>query len=194
MNHVEPLDTHHKRLAFTSGNEVLDRYLHEIAYQAKRKSLAAIFVAVGEDDPATILGYYTLSTYTIEGLDIPAVLRTTRKLPSHRVGATLLGRLAVAMHVRHKGIGELLLIDALKQAHEASRTVASTCVVVDAIDEAIILYYERFGFVRVAPDSRRLVLMMETIAQLFSHGVHTTAATSHERRDRLRGKPRAASW
>src|SRR5579862_1149434 len=114
---IEPLDVSHNRLAFTCGNDNLDRYLHETAHQAMRKGLAAIWVAIEPEDPAKILGYYSLSSYVILGLDIPEATRKKRKLPVREVAATLLGRLAVAWQVQSKGIGELLLSDALKRAH-----------------------------------------------------------------------------
>lgn len=166
MTVIEPINELHNRLGFSCGNDKLDRYLHELAHQAKRKGLAATFVATDPDTPGTILGYYSLSTYMISGLEIPEVLRKQRSLPKHHVGATLLGRLAVNKKHQGMGIGELLVADALKKSYSVSGDVASTCVVVDAIDEKGVGYYEQFGFERTSADSLRLVLMMDTIAAL----------------------------
>src|SRR5580658_5977174 len=131
---IEPMRPNHDRSAFVCGYNKLDRYIRDTASQAKRKGLAATFVAIDpRADPTEILGYYSLSNFVIEGLDIPEVVRKARKLPAHSIGATLMGRLAVAKSRQRKGIGQLLIADALKRAYLVSADVGSVAVVVDAI-------------------------------------------------------------
>jgi GNAT superfamily N-acetyltransferase len=164
---IEPISSNHNRLAFTCGNNKLDRYIHQTAHQARRKGLAATFVAIDPQvDPTQILGYYSLSNFVIEGLDIPEVVRKARKLPVHLVGATLLGRLAVAKGLQGKGIGHVLIADALKRAYIVSAEVGSVAVVVDAIDANGADWYRQFGFMPMINDDLRLVLMMDTIGRL----------------------------
>lgn len=164
---IEPIAQKHNRYAFTCGNDKLDRYIQENAHQAKRKGLAVTFVATDPDsDPSQILGYYSLSSFLIHGLDIPDTVRNARKLPGHDVGATLLGRLAVAKTAQRQGIGRHLVADALKRAYMVSGDVGSVAVVVDAIDEEGIPFYEQFGFMSMLKGDLRLVLMMDTIAAL----------------------------
>jgi predicted N-acetyltransferase YhbS len=177
---IESISRDHNRLAFTCGNEKLDRYLHETAHQAKRKGLAATFVAVDEEEPATILGYYSLSSFIIRGLDIPDLLRRKLHLPQHEVGATLLGRLAVAKDSQGQGVGELLVADALKRAYIVSDDIGSVGVVVDAIDEKGLPYYRKFGFEVMNDDDLRMVIMMDTIGNLLpgvSRSAGQTAAS-----------------
>src|ERR1700682_3810490 len=160
---IEVISPNHNRIAFTCGNEKLDRYIHENAYQAKRKGLAVTFVAIDPVvDPSHILGCYVISSFLIEGLDIPETLRKSRRLPSHYVGATLLGRLAVDRTAQGRGVGTRLVADALKRAHLVSADVGSTAVVVDAIDERAAAFYAQFGFMRMRNDDLRLVLTMDT--------------------------------
>ena len=78
-----------------------------------------------------VLGYYTLSALSVDIGAWPEDV--ARKLPKYpAVPATLLGRLAVDTRLRGKGMGEHLLMDALRRAFEASRDVASVAVIVDA--------------------------------------------------------------
>jgi GNAT superfamily N-acetyltransferase len=163
---IEPLNDRHNRVAFSCGKSKLDRYLHEVAHQAKRKGLAAVFVAIDPKRPTEILGYYTLSSFMISGLEIPNVLRRQRKLPAHHVGAVLLGRLAVASNMQSKGIGTLLVSDALWRAYSVCGEVAATCVAVDAVDSDGVAFYASLEFVRVDPQNFRLVIMMDTIGVL----------------------------
>jgi predicted N-acetyltransferase YhbS len=172
---IEPISRNHNRLAFSCGNDKLDRYLQENAQQAKRKGLACTFVAIDPaNDPSRILGYYSLSNFLIHGLDIPEVVRKARGLPEHQVGATLLGRLAVDKTAQRRGIGPMLVSDALKRAYMVSGDVGSTAVVVDAIDENRLSFYGQFGFVQMLPGDLRMVLMMDTIGQLLPGVARTT--------------------
>lgn len=162
---VEALAKQHDRLGFSCGVESLDRYLREQARQDARKHVAAPFVLC-EGGSNAVLGYYTLSALSI---DVGAWLaHVARKLPKYPVvPATLLGRLAVDLCLRGKGVGEHLLMDALRRALEASREIASVAVVVDAKDENAVAFYRRYEFIPFADQANRLFLPMSIIAQLF---------------------------
>jgi GNAT superfamily N-acetyltransferase len=163
---VEPLAKKHDRVAFSCGNETLDRYLKEIATQDARRLVAAPFVAVAATAPKTILGYYTLSSFAVGLSDLPP--EVARKLPSYpNVPATLLGRLAVDRSHRGQGLGEFLLIDALHRAYVQSAQIAAFAVIVDAIDEAAERFYKHFHFIPFPERHSRLFLPMKTIAALF---------------------------
>lgn len=113
----------------------------------------------------TIAGFYTLSQHAIE-LDVPADL--ARKLPKYElVPATLLGRLAVSINFRGRGLGRKLLLDALYRCLQSSRQVASTTVIVDARDDEARAFYRKYGFIELPKVERRLLLPMATIEALF---------------------------
>lgn len=172
---IEPISRNHNRLAFSCGNDKLDCYLQENAQQAKRKGLACTFVAVDpRTDPCRILGYYSLSNFLIHGIDIPEVVRKARGLPEHQVGATLLGRLAVDKAAQRRGIGPMLVADALKRAYMVSGDVGSTAVVVDAIDENRISFYKQFGFIAMTSSDLRMLMMMDTVGELLPGVARTT--------------------
>ena len=164
---IGPLAKHHERAAFSCGNETLDRYLKEIASQDARRHVAAAFVLIEQRSPKTILGYYTLSAFSVDLGDLPADV--ARKLPSYPiVPATLLGRLAVDRRHHGHGIGELLLLDALQRVKEHSSQIATVAVVVDAIDQNAVEFYKHFGSIPFPNRHNRLFLPMQTIAALFS--------------------------
>lgn len=163
----EPLDKRkHDRAAFACGNESLDRYLKQQASQDIEKRVAAVVVLT--PDGKTIAGYYTLSQYAIDLVRLPKEVVKDLKLPKYpEVPATLLGRLARSTAFQGQGLGELLLMGALKRALEQSRSVASMAVVVDAIDEKASAFYREYGFMEF-PDRRdRLFLPMTTIEWMF---------------------------
>jgi GNAT superfamily N-acetyltransferase len=162
---IEPLGDH-DRAAFSCGVEALDRYLREQASQDARRHAAAPFVLVTAEN--RIAGYYTLSANVIRGDDLPA--ETVKKLKWPRYGelpATLIGRLARDIGFRGQGIGELLLMDALKRALSNVEVVASLAVVVDAKDEEARRFYGKYEFVSFPDTQKRLYLPMKTVEKLF---------------------------
>jgi predicted GNAT family N-acyltransferase len=160
---IEPLGSNHDRAAFSCGKEPLDNYLKTQARKAIEKNLAAVFVYT---DGAKIAGYYTLSSFAVKLDEIPeALAKKLTKMPL--VPATLIGRLARNIEFRGKGIGEILLVDALKKAYRNSKEVASWAVIVDAKDAEAIAFYKRFGFVEFSTVESRMFLPMISIADLF---------------------------
>ena len=77
------------------------------------------------------------------------------------------GRLSVDHRYQGQGIGEFLLIDALRRAYFQSSQIAAVAVVVDAIDEKAWRFYRHFGFIPLPDRPDRLFLPMKTIAALF---------------------------
>ena len=68
---------------------------------------------------------------------------------------------------RGQGIGELLLLDALKRAFGNTREVASAVVVIDAKDERARGFYLRHDFMPLPMQPNRLFYPMRTIEKLF---------------------------
>ncbi|WGV24056.1 GNAT family N-acetyltransferase [Halotia branconii] len=160
---IEPLGKH-DRAAFSCGIEILDRYLKQQARQDARKRVAAPFVLV-EKNSGIIAGYYTLSSTSIKFEELPIEL--SKNLPKYPiVPATLLGRLAVDQNHRKKGLGEILLMDALYRSLKSE--IATIAVVVDAKDDAACSFYEHYNFIGFPNFSHWLFIMIETVAKMFT--------------------------
>jgi predicted GNAT family N-acyltransferase len=157
---VEALDASHDRLAFHSGVEDLDRYLHHQAGQDARRKAAAPFVLLNA--ARSIVGYYTLSAYSVYLSELPDAL--AKKLPRYpRLPATLLGRLAIANSHRGKKLGGYLLMDALHRSWKATTQVGSVGVVVEAKDERALAFYRHHEFTSMPGHPDKLFLAMATI-------------------------------
>ena len=164
---IEPLSAAHDRVAFRSGVLELDRYLHQQAGQDARRKAAAPFVML--DKGGSIVGYYTLSAYSIQLSELPD--SQTKKLPRYpRLPATLLGRLAIASSHRGKKLGRYLLMDALNRSWKATVEVASVGVVVDALDDSARAFYLHHEFKILAGHSDKLFLAMATIEKALGRG------------------------
>src|SRR5208283_5942452 len=107
------LDNRHDRAGFTCGVESLDRYLKTQAGQDVRRKANGVFALTSRDEPARILGYYTLCATALAQGDVPEAAR--KHIPRYPlVSATLIGRLAVSRDRQGQRLGAVLLADALR--------------------------------------------------------------------------------
>jgi predicted GNAT family N-acyltransferase len=126
--------------------------------------MAAPFVLV-EKSSGNIAGFYTLSSTSIKLEELP--IEITKKLPKYPLlPATLLGRLAVDQNHRQKGLGEMLLIDALYRSLQSE--IATLAVVVEAKDDQARSFYEHYQFSHFPDYYHRLFLMMDTIEKMLA--------------------------
>ena len=162
---IELLDKKHNKETFDCGKELLNNYLKTQAGQDIKRKLSACFV-LSESETNTILGYYTLSNNSIPLNSFPEQIR--KKLPKSytSIPTTLLGRLAIDKHQQGKGIGKILLIDALKRSYEISEKIGSFAVVVDPIDEEAEKFYTKYDFIKL-PDSKKMFIAIKTLQELF---------------------------
>jgi ribosomal protein S18 acetylase RimI-like enzyme len=160
---IEPLGSHHDRTAFSCGEPALNAYLQRQASQDMRRRMAQVFVAVG-DAPGKIVGYYSLSAASFEKAALPSAL--AKRLPHYPVPAAVLGRLAIDREQQGCGLGETLLLDAIRRVVRASMTIAVYAIIVDAKNDRAQSFYERYGFRAFASEPRRPCLPLETFEKL----------------------------
>lgn len=145
----------HDRSAFESGSAQLDAWLRETAQQHQRRGISKTFVAVANDAPSRVLGFYALTACEILAEQLPPDL--AKKLP-RRVPGIRLGRLAVDRSVQGQGLGELLLVDVIARARHVLEHVGVHALFVDAKDERAAAFYRKFDFRPLPSDPLRLVL------------------------------------
>jgi GNAT superfamily N-acetyltransferase len=130
--------------------------LRELASQDVKRRIATCFVAVSV--PAGVVaGFYTLISVALTALP-PEVVRRLPRYPV--VPAVLLGRLAVAGRYQGKGLGGVLLADAI--LHVARAELGVFAMLVDAKDEAARSFHERYGFTLLPGADPRLCLLVAT--------------------------------
>jgi len=81
--------------------------------------------------------------------------------------ATLLTRLAVCIDMQKQGIGQLLLVQAMKHTLKSLEYSASEVLLVDAIDDDAINFYKKFGLQLLQEDGSRLFIPTKKIANSF---------------------------
>lgn len=151
---IEPLSAAHDRSGFVCGADALDRYFREQASQDVKRRIASCFVAVSVDTKEAA-GFYTLAAASVALSNLAPEL--IKKLPRYPVvPAALLGRLAIAQRYQGKGLGGVLLSDAILRVARVELGVFA--LLVDAKDDAAQRFYEHYGFTVLSGAERRLCL------------------------------------
>ena len=161
---VMPFEPQLERTSFRCGKPSLDDWLHRYAHQQEKDNSARTTYLVDERE-ARIAGFFTLVTYRLEVEDLtPAVKRR----PRYPMSAMLLARLAVDGRYQGRGLGRVLLFEALKRLARGSEDIGFEVVVVDALDEDAACFYLRYGFRRFAEHDLRLFMMTKDLRATFA--------------------------
>jgi hypothetical protein len=157
---IGPLTSKHQRGRFSCGKdegaEAPNKYLKTQARKQDGTDTTRLHLYANDD--GIIAGYYTLSPLVLELYGLPVDLQRGR--PSKMgVGATLLGKLAVAEEFQGRRVGEFLLFHAIKSALEARKNVSSALLVVDSKPSALDWYLKQSaGFIQMPDEPLRLLL------------------------------------
>ena len=162
---IELLDKKHNRKDFDCGKELLNDYLKTQAGQDVKRKLSACFV-LADSETKVIQGYYTLSNNSIPLSSFSEQIQ--KKLPKsyNSIPTTLLGRLAIDKKYQGKGIGKIILIDALKRSFGISNEIGSFGIIVDPIDEEAKGFYQKYDFIEL-PNSGKMFIATQTLKELF---------------------------
>ena len=151
---LEPLRRQHPRKQFRCGQQQVEDWLATKALQNQQKHLSATRVLL---DPAgTIAGYYTLATGQVEFGDLPAEI--TKRLPRRVLPVAVLAWLGVASAHQGRGLGRLLLAQALGDCYQAGKTFAFLAVILDCINDAAKAFYRQWDFEELPGHTDRLFL------------------------------------
>jgi GNAT superfamily N-acetyltransferase len=156
------------RAAFSCGVAALDDWFHLRAGQDEKRNVARVFVAI--DDERGIVGFYSLSSFTLAIADLPS--EYAKRLPRYDfIPSALIGRLARDQKVRGEGVGDFLLADAVRRLIGAARSLAVFAIVVEATDETAAAFYRDFGFAPFPSRPFRLFMPVSEAAEAVSRAL-----------------------
>jgi GNAT superfamily N-acetyltransferase len=132
---------------FDCGDQPLNNYLQRYAWTNQEKSSIGVsYVAVDEDAPRTVLGYFTLAMASVPRDTFPK--KYVRGLPPYDLPLILLARLAVDHRFSGRGLGHALISEALRISMRVSDEVGCRCIITDAYRDRVN-WYSRYGFVPI---------------------------------------------
>ena len=166
LSAVEPLSDAHDLEGFECGKPALDDWLRTFARANQRQDFTRVMV-VHED--GRVVGYYGLAPSAIDPGAAPRRVRTGR--PPDPIPCLLIGQLAVDRRHQGRGIGSMLVADALRRCMAGAEIIGGRAIVVRAIDAEAELYWQSWGFVAARDDPSVLMRSVADIraALLTSH-------------------------
>ncbi len=135
----EPLGAQHACDLFSSGVPVLDDWLKRRALANQASGASRTFVVC---EGGTVIAYYALASSAISVATAPGRFR--RNMPEP-IPVVVLARLAVATAHHGKGIGRGLFQDAARRVINAADTIGIRGMIVHAISENAVAFYQRLG-------------------------------------------------
>ena len=162
---IRRLEEHDEVENFDCGDDALNNYLKRHAWTNQQKILVGVsYVALDEEAPRTVLGYFTLAMASVPRNAFPN--KCIRGLPPYDVPLILLARLAVDRRFAGRGLGHALISEALRISLRVASEVGCRCIVTDAYRDRIG-WYARYGFVPIegsaATGPQRMFLDMRTV-------------------------------
>jgi GNAT superfamily N-acetyltransferase len=159
--HEEPISKKHNREAFDCGEDALDEFLRRYARKSHELGGAKTFLAIDNSDNETILGFYSLSSASVDYARTPDILR--RGLARHDVAGFRLARLAVDRRLQGQGLGGQLLLAAARRCLMAAEEVGGVVLVIDAKNERVAAWYAGYGAVPLLDAPLSLLLPLSTL-------------------------------
>lgn len=163
---IETLDvSRHDREPFDCGVDDLNVWLKQHANQSGKKGSALTRVLVDEGE-GRVFGYYAQAAYRLMGEELALAFSAPQKYP---MSCVLLARLACCLSVSGQGLGEMLLLHALRSCTRVSEEIGVQFVVVHAISEGAATFYEKYGFERFADHPLHLLQPLSRIKKTFKN-------------------------
>ena len=166
---ITPLDPEkHDRASFSCRTVRLDNFLKRSARKHQSGDFTRVWVAT-EDGRDEILGYYAMNAHSLEGEGLPADL--TKHAPrSGSIPTAYLSMIAVDSRHQGRGIGRILLVDALTRAAVAADQIGLKAVVLDVIEdggpdltEKRRAFYAAVGFLSLPTRPLRMFINIATV-------------------------------
>lgn len=159
-----PLAVGDRLSEFRSGEDSLDSWLRGRARNSEKAGASRTLVSLTRHE-GRVAGYYCLSSSALVRDDGPPELAAG--MPA-TIPVVLLGRLAVDREFHGLGLGYSLLQHATNRALEAADVIGIRAMLVDALSEDVVPFYERFGFTRFPGQSHTLYVLTKDARETLS--------------------------
>jgi GNAT superfamily N-acetyltransferase len=161
----EPIADRHDLNAFASGEATLDDWLRRRARSNQASGASRTYVIAVQH---RVIGYFTLASGAITLAEAPS--RARRNMPDP-IPMTVLGRLAIDQEWQNRGLGRLLLRDAILRTCQAAAIIGVRGLLVHALSPAAKRFYESNGF-RESPNRPMtlVVTLQDAIAAAGGNG------------------------
>jgi GNAT superfamily N-acetyltransferase len=154
---VEPLSDVHDIANFASGREPVDSWFREKALANSH----AVSTYVCLDEKRVVCGFFALRAIVV---NTSALSSRLKRAGDSQGMATAIMLAQMGLHEQHQGNGHgsQLFFRAVKEALGAYHVARIQLLVLDAVNENLVPFYEKHGMKRI-PNSLRLVAPLNKI-------------------------------
>jgi GNAT superfamily N-acetyltransferase len=156
-NAPTPLTAAHHVANFDCGEAVLDHWLKHRALRNEGRGASRTYVLCADQQ---VVAYYCLATGSIASELAPGRIR--RNMPDP-IPVMVLGRLAVDLSWQRHGLGKALLRDAILRTIQVSEFVGVKALLVHALSDQAVGFYEAQGFHPSPMNPRTLLLPLSEV-------------------------------
>ncbi len=162
---IEPITQDHDISHFSCGLSTVDSYLKNWRIRNPAFETAKIYVLT-EEGSREVLGFYTLSTSSVDATAVPPDFAV--KIENASAPTVLVGRLGVSYEYSRQGLGSLLMAHALGQARKIKELAGTCALVVDANPEAVP-FYRKLGFKEFLDNKTHMYISISTAQIAVDH-------------------------
>jgi GNAT superfamily N-acetyltransferase len=160
----------HERKDFQAKYPEYTDYLQKVATQHGKRGVNVLYVAVREGDPVPmrVFGYFTASMGSIKNDDVDEEIRVELDLLRLQIPTLHIGMMAVDQSVAGRGIGKLLVAEAVKLALDFRSHIGCWGLSIDMdkdhVDE-LLLWYRKRNFALLKREGLMMALPLGTVAK-----------------------------
>ncbi|MFI3905678.1 GNAT family N-acetyltransferase [Ochrobactrum sp. S1502_03] len=174
LNIIEPFDpAKHDRTAFSCGVSQVDNFLKLTANKLSKTDAIRVFILTGANKQ--LKGFYALNVHSVNYKDLPNHYAKNR--PSHgSIPAAYISMIGVDSRFQGKGLGEILLVDAMQRVIRVADQIGISVIMLDVLEcgnehntaRRLKLYTEKFGFTSLSSNRLRLFIPVKTVRMAFA--------------------------
>jgi len=138
-----PDKTYTSQKRFDCENKTINKFVASSLKKQVRQNLSQCFVLLDTNNEDRFIGFYTLSSFAIDVADL--TILSGGSLPS-RIPCSRLIMLGVDKEYKKRGLGKLLLKNAIQKTIKAAEQIGIYGLFLDA-DEAAYSFYIEHGFI-----------------------------------------------
>lgn len=148
---------------FRCGEQEIDLWLQKEALERQEAGGCTVYAAIADDK--RVIGFFSLSMHHLQKRVIPSGVSDTLEIGGD-IPCVLLGRFGVSLHCRGEeyrragGVpqGPLLIREAIRKAKRLADSVGCRLMYVQALNDDLIGWYNRQGFISMPKNPRNMVL------------------------------------
>lgn len=158
---VTRLAPNHDTDAFCCGEPEIDEWLQRTALAEGNNGRISPWVCI--DAEGKISAYFALKTIPVVDGDLSRKLKNGDGTDS---SAILLAKMGLHNDHRGKKLSRHLMMEVFRSCYEADRHSAVRLMIVDALTDRLVPFYQNFGFKTMESTERRLVQKMSAVRSL----------------------------